>query len=122
MTEINIFRRATNSVELEAGEIIFDEGDEGDLMFAVIEGHIELSHDGLVLETVGPGGILGELALIDSAPRSATALATTDARIVPVSKKDFLFLVQEHPTFALKVMTVMSERLRRANALLRGEE
>ncbi len=84
-------------------------------MFAVVEGEVELGVNGTVVEAVGPGGILGELALIDAGPRSATATATTAARVVPVDAERFTYLVNEHPTFALQVMTVMAERLRRAN-------
>jgi CRP-like cAMP-binding protein len=76
--------------------------------------------NGVVLEAVGPGGILGELALIDASPRSATATATTTARVVPVDEERFTYLVNEHPTFALQVMSVMADRLRRADDLLSG--
>jgi CRP-like cAMP-binding protein len=115
MTEINVFRHAADTVALEPGELLFREGDPGDVMFAVVEGEVELGVNGTVVEAVGPGGILGELALIDAAPRSATATATTPARVVPVDAERFNYLVNEHPTFALQVMTVMAERLRRAN-------
>jgi CRP/FNR family cyclic AMP-dependent transcriptional regulator len=53
--------------------------------------------------------------LIDTAPRSASAIAATPSRLVCVGKREFTFLVQEHPTFALQVMAVMAERLRRGN-------
>lgn len=121
MVEINIFRRAQNATDIYAGETLFVEGEEGDMMFAVIDGTIELTRDGRVIEEVGPGGILGELALIDNRPRGANAIAKTDARVVPVNQKDFMFLVQEHPTFAILVMSVMAERLRSANARLGTE-
>ena len=49
-------------------------------MFAVVEGEVELTHDDRVVEKVGPGGILGEMALIDTGPRSATATATVASR------------------------------------------
>jgi CRP/FNR family cyclic AMP-dependent transcriptional regulator len=55
------------------------------------------------------------MALIDAAPRRASATARTAARVVPVDQKRFKYLVQEHPTFALQVMAVMAERLRRAS-------
>ena len=84
-------------------------------MFSVLEGTVELSRNGAVIENVGPGGILGEMALIDSAPRSADATARTAARVVSVDHQRFKYLVQEHPTFALQVMAVMAERLRKAN-------
>ena len=115
MVEINIFKHASDAQSLSAGAVLFREGDEGDTMFAVVEGEIELSHHGTFVELVSSGGILGEMALIDAASRSATATAVTPARVVPVDHKQFTFLVHEHPTFALKVMTIMAERLRRAN-------
>jgi CRP/FNR family transcriptional regulator, cyclic AMP receptor protein len=115
MTEINIFRHASDAHEVPAGHVLFREGEPGDSLFAVAEGEVELTVGGDVVEEVGPGGILGELALVDHAPRSATAIARTPARVVQVDADRFGYLVHEHPTFALQVMTVMAERLRRAN-------
>ena len=59
--------------------------------------------------------IFGEMALIDNQPRSATAVAVTDVELVPVSEKQFLFLVGQTPYFALKVMRVLAQRLRATN-------
>lgn len=115
MVEINVFRNAPDAETLEPGEVLFREGDPGDVTFAVAEGNVTLSVDGTIVEDVGPGGILGELALIDSAPRSATATASASTRVVRVNEERFSYLVHEHPTFALQVMTVMADRLRRAN-------
>jgi CRP-like cAMP-binding protein len=84
-------------------------------MFAVVEGRIDLTRGGMIIEEIGPGGIVGEMALIDAAPRSAAATAGVDARVVAVDRQHFTYLVQEHPTFALQVMAVMAERLRKAN-------
>jgi CRP-like cAMP-binding protein len=78
---------------------------------------VELGHKGRVVEDLGPGGVLGELALIDPAPRSLTAMATTPARVVRVDEEQFNYLVHEHPMFALQVMTAMAERLRRSRPL-----
>ena len=55
------------------------------------------------------------MALIDSEPRSATAIADTDGEIIPISEKQFLFMISEAPYFALSVMRVLVERLRHAN-------
>lgn len=115
MTEIGLFKYSKDTAALGPGEVLFREGDRGEVMFAVVEGRIELSRHGHSVEDVGPGGILGELALIDAARRSATATARTHARVARVDQKQFMFLVQEHPTFALQVMKIMSERLRRTN-------
>jgi CRP-like cAMP-binding protein len=58
------------------------------------------------------------MALIDNSPRSATAVASTDVVLVPVSEKQFLFLVSQTPFFALMVMRVLARRLRAANSVM----
>ena len=115
MVEINLFKSSPDAYEVEAGDALFVEGEPGDVMYAVIEGHVEVTLGGHVVEQAGPGGILGELALIDASPRAATARATVTSRVARVDRKHFMFLVQEHPTFALQVMAVMADRLRHAN-------
>ena len=116
MAEINFFRNAPDLRTVAAGEVLFSEGEAGDLMFAVVEGALHLSVNGRVVDEVGPGQIVGEMALIDQSPRSATAIAAVESKVAPVDRKRFVFLVQEHPTFALLVMELMAERLRRANS------
>lgn len=115
MIEINLFRHSRDVVELAPGEELFREGDPGDCMYAVIEGEVVLTVHGGAVETMGPGSILGEMALIDQAARSATATAHTAARVARVDERQFGYLVHEHPTFALQVMKVMAARLRQAN-------
>jgi CRP/FNR family cyclic AMP-dependent transcriptional regulator len=68
-----------------------------------------------LLATLEANELFGEMALVDPAPRSATAVATTDVRMVRVSKKQFLVLVSRSPTFARDVMGVLARRLRAAN-------
>ncbi|HKA75528.1 MAG TPA: Crp/Fnr family transcriptional regulator, partial [Pseudolabrys sp.] len=68
-----------------------------------------------LLDTLEANDIFGEMALIDGAPRSATATAKTDVVLVPMSKKEFLSLVTKAPTFALDVMGMLARRLRTAN-------
>ena len=115
MTKFNFFRNARDVSALEPGQVVFKQGDAGDVMYAVVEGSIDLTRDGELIERVDEGEIFGELALVDDSPRGATAVAGTAARVAPVDKRHFTFLVQEHPTFALQVMAVMAERLRLAN-------
>jgi len=115
VTAINLFKHSRDVIDVEAGHALFREGEPGDTMFVVLDGAVEVIHGDQVVETIGAGGLVGELALIDTAPRSASAIAATPCRLVPVGKPEFTFLVQEHPTFALQVMTVMAERLRRTN-------
>jgi CRP/FNR family transcriptional regulator, cyclic AMP receptor protein len=115
VTAINLFKHSKDVIDVEPGYALFREGDAGDTMFVVLDGAVDVVHGDRVVETIGAGGLVGELALIDTEPRSASAIAATPCRLAHVDKREFTFLVQEHPTFALQVMSVMAERLRRAN-------
>ena len=97
------------------GDTIFEEGDHGEEFFVVVSGKVEIRSGGRRLETLGPKGIFGEMALIDESPRSATVIALTDITVAPIEEMQFLFLVKHMPTFALKVMRVLANRLRLQN-------
>lgn len=103
-----------NGRTFTSGQTLFQEGESGDVLYIVDEGEVEIRINGQLLETIGPGGILGEMALIDEQPRMATAIARTDCLLTPVSRAHFLTLIQRNPRFALQVMRVMADRLRRA--------
>ena len=107
--ETNLFRHSDRFESFEAGARIFDAGDSGDLMYAVKDGEVELIVDGTVVETVGPGGIFGEMALIEHDVRSATAIARTSCDLVPIDEKRFTFLVQQNPYFAMHVFRASRE-------------
>ncbi len=96
-----------------AGDVIFAEGDKGDAMYVVRNGEVTVERNGKVMETLGGGGIFGEMALIDGSPRSATVRAKTDCEVAPINEKSFLFLVHETPFFAVAVMRTLADRLRR---------
>jgi len=113
---ISFFRNAMDFESFSAGQIIFQEGQPGEVMYAVTEGEVDIIVQNKVMDTAGPGGIVGEMALIDTKPRSATAIAKTDCKLVPISEKRFTFLVQQTPNFALQVMRVMADRLRHMDA------
>lgn len=120
MASIDLLRDDPNVRAIVAGDTIFNEGDSGDVAYVVTEGEIELSIGGRALETVGAGGIFGEMALIDRQARSASAHARTDARIVPLDQRRFLYLLQNTPFFAVEVMHVMADRIRRMDAAVAG--
>ena len=112
---IDLFATEANPRECEAGEVIFRTYDMGSEMYVVLEGEVELSIDSKVLETLGPGEPFGEMALIDQAPRTATAMAKTACKLAVIPEKRFCFLVQQTPHFALQIMKVMADRLRKMN-------
>ena len=113
---ISVFRFATDFEVVPAGQAIFREGDPGDVMFVVKEGDVDIVVHGTVVDTVGPGGIFGEMALIDHQPRSASAVATVDSQLVRIDERRFQYLVERTPHFALEVMRIMAHRLRRMDA------
>jgi len=106
------------SRDFKAGDVIFRQGDPAQELFIIQSGEVEIRLGNRVIETLPQYSIFGEMALIDSAPRSATAIAASDAKLVPVSEKQFLFLISNTPHFALNVMRVMARRLRAANTAL----
>jgi len=104
--------------DYKAGQVIFEKGDAAQEMFVVKNGKVEIRLGDRMLATLGDHDIFGEMALIDPAPRSATAVAATDVSVVPVGEKQFLFLVGRTPHFALNVMRVLARRLRAGNTAM----
>lgn len=111
--DIPLLHHEPDKQSFKAGQVIFKEGEAGKVMYAVITGEVDIAIAGEVVETVKPGGILGEMALIDNSPRSATAAARTDCTLAAINQKRFVALVQQTPFFALQVMGVLADRLRR---------
>jgi len=91
-------------------------------MYVIRTGEVEIERDGKVVEKLVPGGIFGEMALIDGAPRAATATAKTACEVAPITEKTFLFLVHETPFFAISVMRTLAERLRPAHLPSKARE
>lgn len=107
-----------NNIEAQsfnAGSVIFKEGDEARELYVVKSGEVRIQIGNRTITELSADNIFGEMALIDNEPRSATAIAVTDVELVPVSEKQFLFLVSQTPFFALKVMRVLAQRLRVTN-------
>jgi CRP/FNR family transcriptional regulator, cyclic AMP receptor protein len=120
MTEIKTYLEVLGCIDEQplhyaSGDVIFAAGEAGDKMYIVRSGSVALKVGDTVLETVVPGGVFGELALIDPAPRSATAVAGFDCSLASVGVKQFHGLVQKVPNLALEVMKVMARRIRKAN-------
>ena len=109
-----LFLNDPHAVDLGAGCDLFVQGEDArETMYAVAAGEIDVLLGDDVVETIGAGGIVGELGLIVRAPRSATARARVDSKVVPIDRKRFLFLTQQHPFFALFVMETMAARILR---------
>lgn len=107
-----MFGNAQTPRELQPGEVVFAQGDEGEEMYGIVDGSIELHVDGQRIGTLGPDDVFGEMAIIDRTQRMATATATSLSHVVSIDRRHFLFLVHETPMFALQVMSAMADRLR----------
>jgi len=102
------------SVRLEAGQVLFKNGDPAENMFVVRSGALRIRSGSVIYEDVGPGGMVGEMGIVEAhMPRSAMVYALTPAELVEIDQQCFLTLVEETPSFALTVMRVLSRRLRR---------
>ena len=97
------------------GETIFSSGDPADRMFIIADGEVEISIGDQVVDVLGPETIFGEMALVTKEPRSGTARARSDCRLVEIPERRFLS--QQTPNFALDVMRVIAERLRRRDPI-----
>lgn len=108
---------ATSKI-FDAGEKVFLEDEIGTGLYVVKSGRVDVITFGTVLENVRAGGIVGEMALIDDGPRSAAAIAAEPTEVIAIDKAAFLELVRARPEFALHVMSVLTNRLRRMNKQL----
>jgi CRP/FNR family cyclic AMP-dependent transcriptional regulator len=110
-----LFSNATDIVSLSPGEVLFKKGEKGNHLYVVKSGEVTIGDGNHVFETLSTGDIFGEMALMDEEPRSATARAVTQTQVIPIDQRRFLFLVQQTPFFAIRVMRVMCARLRAMN-------
>ena len=116
MDELVAAFRAKPPQTFPAGRVIMKEGDPGVSMYIVISGRITVSIKGVVVEQVGPGGTFGEMALVDQAARSATAVAEKESRLLSIGRSDFLNLVKTKPGFAVSLLKTIADRLRTMTA------
>lgn len=107
-------------VYFDRGKTIVQEGQTGLRMYAVLEGRVAVSITGSgVVERLGPGGVFGELALIEQTPRLASVAAETDCQLLPINRTAFELLVKTSPDFAESLLGSLAERLRILTAKLK---
>ena len=110
-------------VKLTKGAILFSEGDEGNYLYVIIEGKLKLgtsSGDGRenLLSVLGPGEMFGELSIFDPGPRTSTATAVTDVRLVSLGHNKIIPWISKHPEVALQLLARLAQRLRRTNEVV----
>lgn len=98
-----------------AHQIIVTQGTPGQAFYLILTGRVEILRDGVSLGAFGPGDFFGEMSLLDQAPRSATIKSIEDTSCLMLSSWDFKALLEKHPSIAIKLLEVLSRRLRVAD-------
>lgn len=99
------------------GRSIIVEGATGVSMYALMQGKVTISIQGKPVETAGPGGVFGEMALVDSGPRAASVVASSDCKLLAINRESFMRLVKGNPLFGIELLKGFAERLRYLNTL-----
>ena len=118
MNAADFFSHETNPVRLAPDEVLFKTGDAPDAMYVVLDGRLEIMVAGKVVENAVRGAIIGEMALIDHTPRSATVIARENSSLVKLDALRFQRFIQINPFFATHVMKTLVERVRRMDKVL----
>lgn len=100
-------------VFLEKDETVIVEGDIGDALYIILEGEVRIHKDGKQLALITEKEPIGEMGILDSAPRSASVTAKTDARVLKIEREAFNDLLSDHIEIAKGVINVLLRRLRR---------
>ncbi len=113
-----------DAIKLNPAETLFQAGEPGDALFVVRSGSVELfikdtAGQKIVLTVAEAGDLFGELSLLDSGPRTATAVALTESELLVLDRDDLLLLFQKRPDAALHMLAAMSTMTRKADELLR---
>jgi CRP-like cAMP-binding protein len=112
MKFLEMFRDWEDTEEYDARTVIFSERDPADVMYVILSGEVELTLHGEPLGAEGEGGIIGEMAMIDSATRSATATTLGKVKLARLDRDEFKALIADNTEFSLHVMAVLANRLR----------
>jgi CRP-like cAMP-binding protein len=102
-----------NEVDLPAGRALTREGDIGHEFFVIIDGRVRVDRAGRTMATLGPGDFLGEIALVDLGPRTATATCETDCRLLVLDRREFNSIMAASSTIQTAILRALARRVRR---------
>jgi CRP-like cAMP-binding protein len=120
MNMLDTFKDWDDVVEFPRGTVIFRELDTPDYMYVLLSGEVEITLRNEPLGAELPGGVIGEMAMINASARSATATVLVKVKAARIDRDQFRQIIQENPDFALHLMSVIANRLRVADQLLAG--
>ena len=103
--------RLMTPLDLKAGKVIARQGEVGREFLILLEGQVEVARDGKIIAVRGAGDFIGEIALLDNRPRTATVTARTDVVVEVLNRGEFASLLAEAPELSAQVMATMARRL-----------
>ena len=117
--DVRQFARAVGTpISYAQDDVIFREGDPPNFVYVILEGRVEISIHGKVIESVHEGEALGLMAILDDKPRTITARAVEKCELALLDKRKFRYMVEEIPNFVWFVMEELAHRLRVANSAI----
>lgn len=119
--ELLSFAEDTNEVTFKAGEQIFGENDQGSDIYVVLEGSVKISKGSRFITEIQPIDYLGEMAILENKPRSATATAITPAHLLQITGSQFQRFLTKHPSSLVPIMKTLSGRVRKDTELISAE-
>lgn len=114
--ELDRLARHAEIVDFQAGDVLMSEGDTGHEFYVVIDGEVGVTSGGETLAKLGAGSYVGEQALLDPGPRTATVTALRDTQTVLLSSREFYAAIDDVPGLSRKLLAGMAKRLREATA------
>ena len=103
--------RVSEDLEVEPGKVLVKEGETGQEFFAIVEGKVKVTRKGRRVATRGPGDFVGEIALLEDTPRTATVTAETPVRFFVLTRQAFRQLLNENPGVERKVLHALARRV-----------
>lgn len=118
--ELQAVARASDEVSLAAGRVLCEQNSVGREAFVIIEGTAEVRRNGRKVATVGPGSCVGEMALLDHGPRTATVTAASDMKVLVLGAREFSAIIDDVPPISHKLLKALAGRVRDLDAKTYG--
>lgn len=110
--DLELVGRLADEIDVPAGRALTREGEIGHEFFVIVDGRVRVERNGKLLNTLGTGDFLGEIALVDGRPRTATATTEGPARLLVLAHREFASLLAEYPTIQIEVLQALAQRVR----------
>jgi CRP/FNR family cyclic AMP-dependent transcriptional regulator len=118
--QLQLIARSADEISVPAGTVLVDQGQTGREAFMILDGQVTVKRNGRKLATLGPGSIVGELALLDHGPRTATAVADTDLTVLVVDRRHFLAIIESSHTLTSRLLEYLAGRIRELDKTVYG--